>query len=91
VVPIGETGDMVWGEGPREKLMEWRGGDSGLTFALLARLTMLGVLIFVLPFPFRAGGGLTTRAGGLNARAGGLSARAASGLTVRIVLLKGFG
>jgi hypothetical protein len=36
VVPIGETGDMVWGEGPREKLMEWRGGDSGLTFALLA-------------------------------------------------------
>lgn len=90
VVAIGETGDMVCGEGPREKLMEWRGGDSGLTFALLARLTMLGVLMFVLPFPFRAGE-LGARAGGLSARAGGLSARAASGLTVRIVLLKGFG
>lgn len=78
---MGETGDILCGEELREKLMDWRPvEDSGLTFALFARLTML--LLFSLPF--RA-------AGGLNARAGGLSARAASGLTVRIVLLKGFG
>lgn len=75
---------MVFGEGLREKLIDSRrGGDSGLTFTLLfARLTMLWLLLS--PLPFRA-------AGGLNARAGGLRAREASGLTVRIVLLKGFG
>jgi hypothetical protein len=43
---------------------------------------MLWLLLRLLPF--RA-------AGGLSARAGGLRAREASGLTVRIVLLKGFG
>lgn len=42
-------GDMVWGEGLREKLMDWRPvEDSGLTFVLFARLTML--LLLVLPF-----------------------------------------
>jgi hypothetical protein len=80
-------GDILCGEGLREKLMDWRPvEDSGLTFVLFARLTML--LLFALPF--RAGG-LIACAGELGARAGGLSARAASGLTVRMVLLKGFG
>jgi hypothetical protein len=86
-VPNGETGDILCGEELREKLMDWRPvEDSGLTFGLFARLTMLW--LFVLPF--RAGG-LIACAGELSARAGGLNARAASGLTVRIVLLKGFG
>ena len=86
-VPNGETGDILCGEELREKLMYWRPvEDSGLTFGLFARLTML----WLFALPFRAGG-LIACAGGLSARAGGLSARAASGLTVRIVLLKGFG
>jgi len=81
MVPGGGDMDMGCGEGLREKLMEWRPvEESGLLpFVLFARgLTMLLLLSLPLTLP-------------LVLRAGGLSARAASGLTVRMVLLKGFG
>ena len=52
-VPNGETGDILCGEELREKLMDWRPvEDSGLTFGLFARLTML----WLFALPFRAGG-----------------------------------
>lgn len=86
MVPGGGDMDMGCGEGLREKLMEWRPmEESGLLpFGLFAKgLTMwllLLLLLLSLPLTFPS-----------ILRAGGLSARAASGLTVRIVLLKGFG
>jgi len=76
-VPGGDIacGDMACGEGLREKLMDWRPVEESGLPFVLFARLTI-LLLLSLPLPLRAGG---------------LSARAASGLTVRIVLLKGFG